>query len=175
MKNKICRVSGSPLIVTVDFGPQPLGNGFLSSADPAEEYFFPMVAGFAEDSMMFQLIDQPEPEKMFHENYAFFSSTSKHMANHFKTFADHLMNSGYMSETDPFVVELGCNDGIMLKHFAEKGIRHLGIEPSLNVAQEANKVGVKTISEFFSEDLADEVVRDHGQADAFFAAKIGYH
>ena len=158
MKNKICRVSGSPLTETVDFGPQPLGNGFLSSADPEEEYFFPMVAGFAEDSMMLQLIDQPEPEKMFHENYAFFSSTSKHMANHFQAFADHVINSGYMSETDPFVVELGCNDGIMLKHFAEKGIRHLGIEPSLNVAQEANKVGVSTISEFFSEDLADEVV-----------------
>ena len=79
------------------------------------------------------------------------------------------------SETDPFAVELGCNDGIMLKHFAEKGIRHLGIEPSLNVAQEANKVGVKTISEFFSEDLADEVVRDHGQADAFFAANVMCH
>jgi len=175
MKNNVCRVSGSPLTKTVDFGPQPLGNGFLPSDNPDEEYFFPMVAGFAEDSMMLQLIDQPEPEKMFHENYAFFSSTSKHMANHFKTFADHVMNSGYMSKTDPFAVELGCNDGIMLKHFAEKGIRHLGIEPSLNVAQEANKVGVKTISEFFSEDLADEVVRDHGQADAFFAANVMCH
>jgi methylation protein EvaC len=97
------------------------------------------------------------------------------MANHFKAFADHVINSGYMSETDPFAVELGCNDGIMLKHFAEKGIRHLGIEPSLNVALEANKVGVTTISEFFSEDLADEVVRDHGQADAFFAANVMCH
>ncbi|MDA9140755.1 SAM-dependent methyltransferase, partial [Gammaproteobacteria bacterium] len=52
MKNNVCRVSGSPLTKTVDFGPQPLGNGFLPSENPDEEYFFPMVAGFAEDSMM---------------------------------------------------------------------------------------------------------------------------
>ena len=65
MKNNVCRVSGSPLTEVVDFGPQPLGNGFLPSDNPDEEYFFPMIAGFAEDSMMLQLIDQPEPEKMF--------------------------------------------------------------------------------------------------------------
>jgi len=174
-KNNICRVTGYPLTEIINFGSQPLGNGFVSSANPEEEYFFPMVAGFAEDSMMFQLINQPEPKKMFHENYAFFSSTSMHMRNHFKTFADHVIDSGYMSEADPFVVELGCNDGIMLKHFSEKGIRHLGVEPSLNVAKEANKVGVKTISEFFSEDLADEVARNHGQADIFFAANVMCH
>lgn len=154
---------------------QPLGNGFLEPRDFPNEYFFPMEIGFSEKSMMAQLLEQPEPEKMFHDHYAFYSSTSSFMTRHFKDFASQVMDSGYLEEKEPFVVELGCNDGIMLQNFAERNIRHLGIEPSLNVAQEANKKGVATCSEFFSEDLADAIVRDHGQADAFLAANVMCH
>jgi methylation protein EvaC len=154
---------------------QPLGNGFLEAGQIKDEYFFPMEIGYSEVSMMFQLIEQPAPEKMFHDHYAFYSSTSAFMGQHFKEFANQVSQSGYLSKQDPFVVELGCNDGIMLKNFAEKSIRHLGIEPSLNVAKEANKHGVRTRSEFFSEALAEDIVREDGQADAFLAANVMCH
>ena len=52
--------------------------------------------------------------------------------------------------SDPFVVELGSNDGIMLRHFKNRGMRHLGVEPSVNVADVARKGGIRTISAFFS-------------------------
>ncbi len=175
MKNNYCRISGSFLTKVIDFGDQPLGNGFLDSHQFTDEYFFPMEVGFSEKSMMFQLLVQPDPEKMFHDHYAFYSSTSSYMKQHFKQFADLVLQSGYLSKADPFVVELGCNDGIMLKNFVEQGIRHLGIEPSLNVAQEANKLGVSTISDFFSEELAERLVKEHGQADAFLAANVMCH
>jgi len=175
MKKDICRISGAPLTRVVDFGKQPLGNGFLQPAQFADEYFFPMVVGFSEESMMFQLIEQPAPEKMFHDHYAFYSSTSSFMARHFKDFADQVVQSGYLAKQDPYVVELGCNDGIMLKNFAEQKIRHLGIEPSLNVAKEANKHGVRTRSEFFTESLAETIVSEDGQADAFLAANVMCH
>lgn len=175
MTNAHCRVSGTPLTKVLDFGMQPLGNGFVEAKDLKDEYFFPMEIGYSEVSMMFQLIEQPAPEKMFHDHYAFYSSTSNFMAQHFKQFAQQVMQSGYLAKEDPFVVELGCNDGIMLKNFAEQSIRHLGIEPSLNVAQEANKQGVRTRSEFFSEELAEIIVREEGQADAFLAANVMCH
>jgi methylation protein EvaC len=175
MKNNLCRVSGTPLTKVIDFGMQPLGNGFINPEDVGDEYFFPMEIGFSEVSMMFQLIKQPEPEKMFHDHYAFFSSTSSFMGQHFKKFAHQVIESGYLSKEDPLVIELGCNDGILLKNFAEKSIRHLGIEPSLNVAQEANKHGVRTRSDFFSEALAETIVAEEGQADAFLAANVMCH
>jgi len=112
---------------------------------------------------------------MFHDHYAFYSSTSNYMAQHFKQFANQVIQSEYLSKEDPFVVELGCNDGIMLKNFAERKIRHLGIEPSLNVAKEANKHGVRTRSEFFTEELAETIVKEDGQADAFLAANVMCH
>lgn len=175
MKTALCRISGTSLTTVVDFGQQPLGNGFLEPRQFDDEYFFPMAVGFSEASMMLQLIEQPAPEKMFHDHYAFYSSTSSFMAQHFKKFADQVLQSGYLAKDDPFVVELGCNDGIMLKNFALERIRHLGIEPSLNVAQEANKLGVRTRSEFFSEALAETIVREEGQADAFLAANVMCH
>ena len=171
----LCRVSGSVLTKVLNFGMQPLGNGFLKPDHIESEYFFPMEVGYSEVSKMFQLIKQPAPEKMFHDQYAFYSSSSKNMAQHFKQFAQQVIQSGYLSEDDPFVVELGCNDGIMLKNFLEHDIRHLGIEPSLNVAQEANKQGVRTRSEFFTEELADIIVREEGQADTFLAANVMCH
>ena len=175
MMTTLCRVSGTPLTKVLDFGRQPLGNGFLEAKDIKDEYFFPMEIGYSEVSLMFQLIEQPAPEKMFHDHYAFYSSTSRFMEQHFKEFAQQIMQSSYLTKDNPFVVELGCNDGIMLKNFAEQSIRHLGIEPSLNVAQEANKKGVRTRSEFFSEELAAIIVRDEGQADAFLAANVMCH
>ena len=175
MTTNLCRVSGAALTKVLDFGMQPLGNGFLEAENCKDEYFFPMEIGYSEVSMMFQLIEQPAPEKMFHDHYAFYSSTSNFMALHFKQFAQQVIQSGYLTKDDPFVVELGCNDGIMLKNFAEESIRHLGIEPSLNVALEANKHGVRTRSEFFSEELAEIIVSEEGQADAFLAANVMCH
>jgi 2-polyprenyl-3-methyl-5-hydroxy-6-metoxy-1,4-benzoquinol methylase len=175
VRTTTCRVSGTPLTKVLDFGMQPLGNGFLAEKNIADEYVFRMEVGFSEVSMMLQLIEQPSPEKMFHDHYAFYSSTSSLMAKHFKEFAQQVICSDYLSKKDPFIVELGCNDGIMLKNFAEQEIRHLGIEPSLNVAQEANKQGVRTLSEFFSEELAEIIVREEGQADVFLAANVMCH
>ncbi len=73
------------------------------------------------------------------------------------------------------MVEIGSNDGIMLQNFAEAGIRHLGIEPSANVAEVARSKGINTISKFFDEKLAEEIISEHGQADAFMGANVMCH
>ena len=134
-----------------------------------------MKTGFCEQSKMFQLLEQPAPEQMFHDQYAFYSSTSRLMQDHFQKFADSVMASDYLGSRDPFVVELGCNDGILIKNFAARGIRHLGIEPSQNVATEAQKHGVRTISEFFGAALAEKILKTDGPADVFLAANVMCH
>jgi len=82
---------------------------------------------------------------------------------------------GYLASADPFVVEIGCNDGIMLQHFARWNMRHLGVEPSANVAKAANDKGVKTLCKFFDEDTAKDILNEYGQADAILAANVMCH
>jgi methylation protein EvaC len=169
-----CLVCGSAIQPFMSFGRMPIANGFLRKDQFSEEYFFELKVAFCEKCSMVQLGEQVDRDKMFHEQYAFFSSTSQRMATHFEEFAGRVM-SDYLNSSDPFVVEIGSNDGIMLQNFARRGIRHLGIEPSANVAEAARAKGIDTVCKFFDEDLAREIVAKHGQADAFLGANVMCH
>jgi len=170
-----CRLTNSPLELVLDLGRQPLGNGFLSPENLANEYFYDLQCGFAEDSKLFQLITQPAPELMFHEDYAFISGTSEHMKRHFKEFASDVIDRGFCPTDTGFAVELGCNDGILLEHFAVRGIRHLGVEPSSDVAAMAAARGIDVTTEFFSTRLAQQIVSSQGHADVVMAANVMCH
>ena len=167
----ICNTSIEPFM---SFGPMPIANGFLSPAQFADEYFFELQVAFCEDCGMVQLADPVDPEKMFHENYAFFSSTSAGMAAHFKQLAEQLLRD-HLQTPDPFVVEIGSNDGIMLQHLAKAGLRHLGIEPSRNVARKAMDKGIRTLCKFFDEGVAREILAENGPADVFVGANVMCH
>ena len=168
-----CRLSGGALEVVLDLGRQPLGNGFVESANDTE-FFYSLRCGFNPESRLFQLIDQPAPELMFHEDYAFFSGTSRRMASHFEHFADSVIGRGFVSDGG-FVVELGSNDGILLKHFADRKIRHLGIEPSGDVADVAERQGIRVTREFFDPALAARILEADGPADVVMAANVMCH
>ncbi len=112
---------------------------------------------------------------MFHEQYAFYSSTSRYMQRHFEAFAHAVMKDALAGRADPFVVELGSNDGIMLRHFQERGMRHLGVEPSTNVADVARSQASARSARSLIRKLADDIVAEHGRADAILAANVMCH
>jgi methylation protein EvaC len=168
-----CRICENAFDPFISFGKMPIANGFLTPAEFGKEYFYELKVGFCTQCNMVQLVDQPERDMMFHDNYAYFSSISSKMAAHFKEFAKLVM--GNLAEKNPFIVEIGSNDGIMLRHFADKGIRHLGVEPSGNVAQVARERGIETMSEFFEESVAEHIKAEHGQADVVAAANVMCH
>ncbi|SVE43569.1 uncharacterized protein METZ01_LOCUS496423, partial [marine metagenome] len=130
-----CRICEAKVQPFMSFGKMPIANGFLNPEDFPKEYFYELKPVFCENCLTFQIAEQPDPEKMFHQSYAFFSRTSKHMANHFKLYADWIMDE-YLTSSDPFVVEIGSNDGVMIENFSKNKIRQLGVEPSENVANE---------------------------------------
>lgn len=171
---KKCLICNTAIEPFISYGNMPIANGFLQPEKFNDEYFFHMQVAHCPTCNMVQLIDTPDKEMMFNENYAFFSGTSMAMKQHFKEFAEDVKDRFLKSE-DPFVVEIGSNDGIMLQNFKEWGIRHIGCEPSANVAKVAQDKGVNTIVEFFDETLAEKIVSENGQADAFIAANVMCH
>lgn len=169
-----CLICDATIDAFISFGEMPIANGFLSPDEFGSEYFFELKVGFCHKCKMVQLLKQPEREKMFHKDYAFFSSTSSSMTQHFKAFAELIVQK-YLSPEDPLVIELGSNDGIMLQNFAKAGIRHIGIEPSENVGKTAADKGINTICRFFDAELATEILKADGQADAIMAANVMCH
>jgi methylation protein EvaC len=153
----------------------PIANGFLEPKDIPNEYFFELEVGYCPESKMVQLTQLVEKERLFHDHYAFFSSTSRRMTEHFERFAETVLERHVENPANAFVAEIGSNDGIMLQNFARRKIRHLGIEPSKNVAEAGRARGVNAISEFFDEKLAERIVGEYGQADAFLGANVMCH
>lgn len=166
-----CRLCDASLHPVVDFGPMPVANGFLTPDRYAEEPRFPLDVAVCPACHMVQLVHLVDETTMFNDDYAFFSSTSKGMSRHFEAFAAQV-RADWLGD-DPFVVELGCNDGIMLRHFG--GGRHLGIEPSGNVADAARQIGLDVKSSFFTADLADAIRAERGPADAILGANVVCH
>jgi len=169
-----CLICESYYQLFVDFGDMPIANAFATKEELVDEYTFPMKVGFCENCNMVQLVEQPDREKMFHENYAFFSSTSNYMKEHFKHFANSVSKLQDLNK-DSFVVEIGSNDGIMLQNFVIDKIPCLGVEPSKNVAQVASDKGIEVITEFFDQSLAESIVQTHQKADAILSANVMCH
>jgi methylation protein EvaC len=178
-----CRACGGAIGAFMSFGRMPIANGFLAADDLPNETFFELAPALCGHCSLFQLTEQPAPEKMFHSQYTFFSGTSRRMQAHFERFARTVMQ-GTLQEPlreplqgrrNPFVVEIGSNDGVMLRHFKAAGIRHLGVEPSGNVAKVARAAGIETRDAFFDFDVASDILAGHGPADAVLAANVMCH
>ena len=169
-----CLICDSKYSSFVDFGVMPIANAFATKEQIKNEYTFPMKVGFCGNCNMVQLFEQPDREKMFHENYAFFSSTSNYMKEHFKLFANSVSELQDLNENS-FVVEVGCNDGILLENFVIDNIPCLGVEPSENVAQVAIEKGIEVIMKFFDRPLAEHILQSHQKADAILSANVMCH
>ena len=85
-----CLICDHAIEPFISFGRMPIANGFLTPDQFADESFFELATGFCDRCKMVQLTELVDPDKMFHENYAFFSSTSSRMAAHFQALAEHI-------------------------------------------------------------------------------------
>ena len=168
-----CKICGHKTSHIIYFGKMPLANGLLKRPSD-KEFFYDLSVVFCPNCFMVQLKETVKPKMMFHDQYQFISSTSKKMAAHFKKIANEIIKT-VLAKQNPFIVEIGCNDGIMLKHIAKKGINHLGIEPSGNVASLARKNKMKVIEKFFNKKTASQILKKYGQADIIFGANVITH
>ncbi|KAA8887622.1 class I SAM-dependent methyltransferase [Nocardia colli] len=169
-----CRVCGDVVIEFIDFGRQPLSDAFRAPEQGDEEFFYRLAVGRCASCTMVQLLEEVPRAKMFHTDYPYFSSGSSVMREHFENTANTFLEKE-LTGTDPFIVELGSNDGIMLRTIAKAGVRHLGVEPSAGVADHARTQGVTVLTEFFEAATATAVRAEYGPADVVFAANTFCH
>ena len=170
-----CRCCNNPIEESMTFGQMPIANAFIPPSESYDEYFFEMVTAFCSNCFAYQLLEQPDAEMMFHENYAFYSRQSKFMQIHFKGYADWVIKNYLDDPGNSFVVEIGSNDGIMLENFAKQGIKHLGVDPSANVVEEAIQHGVQSIVSFFGDESSENIKVNYGTADAIISANVMCH
>lgn len=160
-----CRVCGESLsVVFADLGMVPLCQSYPPrSAVFDSERFFPLRPTACMRCHYVGLPEYVPPQEIFTE-YAYFSSTSSSWLDYTRAGAEALRREFRLAEAS-LVVEMGSNDGYLLKHFAGAGIQVVGVEPAANVAQVANANGVRTLPLFFGSDVARRVRAEFGPAD----------
>lgn len=110
---------------------------------------------------------------MFRE-YPYLSGTSETVPRHFSAYAADVADR-FLPERGGLVVEIGSNDGTLLRAFDQARTRLLGVEPAANIAPLARAAGIETLNDFFSETLAREIAATYGRASAIIANNVVAH
>lgn len=171
-----CRVCGSSRLVKfLDLGMMPLANNLAPSAAAALQMNrFPMQVQFCEQCSMSQLTVVIDPREMF-SHYTYRSSVSKGYAEHCRAMARSTGKALDLSAGD-LVVDIAGNDGTLLAEFHEElGVSVLNVDPAGNISKIAIDRGVPTINEFWSGDVAERIVADHGRPKLITATNVFAH
>tara|TARA_B110000977_G_C11073753_1_gene490425 strand:- start:682 stop:1872 length:1191 start_codon:yes stop_codon:yes gene_type:complete len=168
-----CKITNKDINPFMSFGKMPIANGFIKKEDFINEFFFEMEVGFSEELSLFQLNDHPKPESMFNANYPFYTGSSEYMKKHFKEFSNYIKSEHLNSNSK--IIEIGSNDGTLLKNFIDNKENILGFEPSKNVADKAISEGIPTLNEFFNYENASKLKNFVGKTDVIFASNCICH
>lgn len=103
-----------------------------------------------------------------YRDYVYTTSLSLGLPEHFRIYAAQVIER-YAPARGSLVVEIGSNDGTLLRAFKERGYRVLGIDPALAIAKAATEAGIETIADFFTEDVSRAIVQRVGKADLIIA------
>tara|TARA_B100000315_G_scaffold260687_1_gene324081 strand:+ start:2068 stop:3132 length:1065 start_codon:yes stop_codon:yes gene_type:complete len=114
------------------------------------------------------------PKEALFKEYIYYSSMSKTIPLHFVELARDI-EVQLKSQKRPLVVEIGSNDGVLLKNIDQSRIRVLGVEPAENIASLALATGIDTINNFFSKEVAVEIVQSRGQANVIVGCNVVGH
>ena len=110
-----------------------------------------------------QLATVVDPEFQY-RNFQYFTGISMGLREHFGKLIGDLVARGEVRPS-AFVIDIGSNDGSLLRLAQERGARVLGIDPAVSIANAATEAGIPTLAEFFDAGLAAKIAAEHGRAD----------
>jgi hypothetical protein len=170
-----CRSCGAgELVPVLDLGLHPLANALRTEEELAgEERRYPLDVAACPACSLVQLTYSVPPEEMF-SDYPYFSSVSPTLVAHAKAIAERQV--AYLGlGPDDLAMELASNDGYLLQHYRDAGVRVLGVDPARNIAAVAEARGIPTRCAFFGQELAAELVAEGHRPAVVHANNVMAH
>ena len=159
----------------LDLGFAPPSNAYRNAEDLNKpELYYPLILNVCERCWLVQTEDYVCADELFTGTYAYFSSVSQSWCEHACRFSEMITNQLSL-DSKSLVIEIGSNDGYLLKHFVNKGIRCIGIEPTSSTAEAAENIGIPVLKRFFGSQLAQELATQNEQADLIIGNNVYAH
>ena len=172
-KRTMCRICGNAdLTLYLDLGKQPPSNSFLSLDAIASEQVFPLRVYLCRQCGLSQLLDIVASVGIF-DDYLYLSSSSRALLRHYAELVGTAL-ADFDPAENSLMIDIGCNDGIMLKGYPPGRYRLLGIEPS-SAGKYAEEAGFEVLKEFFDADTGDRIRNSHGPARLVTATNVFAH
>jgi len=151
------------LELILELAPTPPGDHYVTAeALHVPQPVYPMTLVMCGQCGLAQLPDVVDPEILYRD-YIYNTSISLGLVRHFEGYAESVL-ARTAAPADSLVVDIGSNDGTLLRAFKSRGMRVLGVDPAREVARKATEAGLETVNAFFDSALADDLRRDHGPA-----------
>ena len=159
-----CRLCGSTdLELVLLLTPTPPGDSYLADQDAARglpEY--PVDLFLCRDCGYVHLRDVLDPEEIY-PDYLYVTESSLGLQRHFAAYADEALAKTGFGNGD-LAVDIGSNDGTLLRAFKERGCTVLGIDPAREIARRATEAGTPTVGDYFTGELGAQLAEEHRKA-----------
>jgi len=171
-----CRFCGTSLKhVFADLGSTPLSNSNLTPEDLNKyEVYYPLKVFVCDKCFLVQLPEHESADKIFTQEYAYFSSYSTSWLKHAEDYVEYITERLNL-DTKSQVIEIASNDGYLLQYFLPKNIPVLGIDPAANTAKVAVSKGIPTLIEFFGTKLVKKLITKKIFADLIIGNNVLAH
>ena len=134
---------------------------------------YPLDLGLCRKCGHAQLLDVVSPETLF-RNYIYLTASSPGLVEHFRQYAEQVLGRVEPAKGS-LAVDIGSNEGVLLRFFQEGGMRVLGIDPAREIAQKAKDSGIETLPTFFTSELARQIKKERGPAALVTANNVFAH
>jgi hypothetical protein len=145
----------------VNLGSTPLANTYVKKfQDFKYEKNYPLKVKFCKKCKLIQVPHNIKPNKIFVE-YDYLSGMSSTWIRHCEKFFKKITKKFKLKSKSNYILEIGSNDGSLLKFFKQKNFNCIGIEPSkyaAKIARSQNKIN--TINDFLTPKLARKIVKN---------------
>ncbi|MGH9022449.1 MAG: methyltransferase domain-containing protein [Acidimicrobiia bacterium] len=169
-----CQVCAAETQPGLDLGHQPVGDLVLAPGDLNEpETAYPLQLHHCYECGLTQLGYTVNP-RIVYKNFPFVSGTTATATRHLQSLPPRLVKMLGLGEHS-FALDIGSNDGTLLKAYRRFGVPFLGVDPSGDPVRIANEAGIPTLHAFFNTDTAESILSAHGQADAITACGVFAH
>lgn len=159
----------------LDLGFIPLVDRFLDAKELNEpEILYPLNVCLCKNCGLSQLGYKVPPTKLFNENYAYESSTTKTRKQNYDQLAEYICDK-FEIPKESLIVDIGSNVGILLESFNKRGMKIVGVDASPNIVEIANSKGIPTISGFFDKNIVEKIVSEGQKASVVTATNVFAH
>ena len=167
-----CSICNNSVEEIIDLGLCPPANNFIEDKIQTVESY-PLIVDFCNQCFCIQLRHCLSKKELY-SYYTYSTPNIDSLDSHYSDLLIKLNSLGFAYH-DQSCVEIGSNNGNLLKFLEPYFKQVLGVDPAKNIAQIAIDNGINTIVDFFSSRVAKQIAKSYQKFDVAIARHMFAH